>query len=360
MSLAYIGKLALSAILPASVTAVASASASLTAVGPIITSDLAGATLCAGQISGTPPSLAGEIASVGATAVGLAAALTAGTPYVDVQTPQIAALSAELAPIVADLTASLGLTLPLSALFSEAGVEAYSFAGTGAQLGALIPAQLEDGSSPKQALTGFVLASTGGGTWPGLQTFFPTLPGSQPAGSLVSLGGLSVGALVGLLSAALGPANASLQAQLGNLGARYEGALTCAAALSATPPTLPGAIALIGELATNLGGYVSADYITPTAAIAAVSALVAKLTALASSLTSQVSSLASVTSALSTSGVLAFTYAGTMADFGAAVVGAIGAGWPDGTPSTSASNALILLASAPGTGAALQTLFGGL
>jgi hypothetical protein len=360
MSLAYIGKLSLGAILPASVTAIAAASLGLSDALPVLSADLAGAVTCSAQIAITPPNLAAQIASVAVTATGLALAVTLGVPFVDLQAPELGAQVAILAPAVADITAGLALTLPLAALFGEQGVSAWSFAGTSAQFGALAPAALPDGSDPRAPVTGFVLASTAGATWTGLQTFFPPIPGSQPSSSLVPLGVLSVGTLVGIESAGVLAANASLQVQLGRLNARLQGALAFQAALVANPPTLAGNVALVGQLAANLGAYVSANYITPTAALAAVAALVAKLTADVAALTAQVSALASITAALGTAGVLAFTYTGTAEGFPAAVSAAVGAGWPDGTPSSSPSNALVILASGSGTAAALSTLFGGL
>lgn len=360
MSVVYVAKLALSAILPASVTAVASASASLSATLPVVSADLAGAGTLSAQIAITPPDLSGEIAIVADVVTGLTEAVAALTPFVSFQVTELGGLVAQLTPIVADLNASLALTLPLASLFVEGGVSAWSFAGTSAQFGNLAPSGLPDGSPAGAAVSGFVLAATGGGTWAGLQSFFPSIPGSQPSPSLVSLGVLSVGSLVGLESGAVLAANLDLQVQLGALGARLDGAIAATASLTLTPPTLLNTLALAVTLATNLGAYVSADFITPSVAISAAAALVASLTARVAELTARVSALAAVTAALGTAGVLAFTYTGAASDLPAAVAAAVGAGWPDGTPSSSPSNALVILASGSGTAAALSTLFGGL
>ena len=361
--LVYQGKLALSAILPASVAAVAAASLGLSDALPVVTADLAGAVACSTSIAITPPSLSGQIASVGVTAVGLALAVTLAVPFIDLAAPELSAQVTILAPPVADITAGLALTLPMVGLFAEGGVEAWSFSGTSSQLGGIVSTAvsggLPDGSSPTQTLTGFILASTGGGTWAGMQSFFPDIPATQPSPSIEHFTA-TIGDLVGQLSAGVLDANASLLVQLASLNARLQGALTFQAQLVANTPTLAGNVSICADLAASLSAYVSADYITPTVAIAAVAALVAKLTADVAALTAQISALATITTTLATAGVLAFTYTGTAADLGAAISSAVGAGWPDGTPSSSPSNALILLCSGPGTGAALATLFGGI
>lgn len=362
MTLAYVGKLALSAILPASVTAVASASASLSAALPVVSADLTAATNLSAEVTATPPNIATQISTVATVSVGLAAAVFLGVPLVDVQVSAVTALVAQLSPIVASISASLALTSPLASLFLEDNVQAWSFAGTSAELGGMLGASvssgLADGAAPKQTIGGFILASTGGGTWVGMQTFFPPIPGSQAPHSLAYLGGLSLGPLFGLESAGILAANIRLKIELASLGARLEGAISAAAALAITPPTLLGNIALAADITASL--YAVTGYIDASAAIAMAAQLVTDLTALTAQISADVSALASITSALATAGVLAFTYSGTSADLGASVNAAIAAGWPDGTPNTTPSNALILLASGSGTSAALGTIFGGL
>lgn len=364
MGLTYAGKLALSAILPSSVTAVASASASLSATLPVVAADLAGAVTLDAQITVTPPNLSAEVSAVAAIQAGLAAAVTLGAPpFVDFQVSSLAALITELTPIVPSLSASLALTLPIASLFLESGAAVWSFSGTGAQFGDLaapIASGIGDGSSPKAELDGFVFASTGGGTWAGLQSFFPSLPGSQPSGTLVPLGALGLGVLFGLLSGALGGANLRLELELGSLRARLEGALAAQASLTITPPSLAVNIALAAQLAASLAATPPSAYISATDAIAAAASLVANLTALDAQITGDVSALANVTTTLATAGVLAFRYSGTAVDFPGAVASAVGAGWPDGTGPSAATNAVVILASGGGTASALASLFGGI
>lgn len=364
MSLVYDGKLALSAILPASATAVASATSSLSSTLPVVAADLAGAVTLGAQITVTPPNLSAETTTVAAIIAGLTAAITLGAPpFVDAQVLELGALITQLTPIVPAISASLALTLPIAALFLESGVSAWSFAGTGAQLGGLaspIASGLGDGSDPRQEIAGFVLAATGGGTWAGLQSFFPPIPVTQPAGSFVPLGILGVGALFGLLSGAIVGADASLELELGSLGARLAGAIAAQAALTTTPPSLAGNIVIAGDLASSLAATPPSAYIAPADAIAAAAALVSALTALHTQISVDVTALGNVTTALGTAGVLAFTYTGTAADFPSAVAAAVGAGWPDGTSSSAATNAIALLASGSGTSSALASLFGGI
>ena len=364
MSLVYAGKLALSAILPSSVTAVASASASLSATLPVVAADLAGAVTLDAQVTVTPPNLSAEVSAVAAIQAGLAAAVTLGAPpFVDFQVSSLSSLIAELTPIVPALSASLALTLPMASLFLESGAAVWSFSGTGAEFGSLaapIASGIGDGSSPKAELEGFVLASTGGGTWAGLQSFFPSLPGTQPSSTLIPLGSLGIGALFGLLSSALGGAGLRLELELGSLGARLEGALAAQASLTITPPSLAVNIALAADLAASLAATPPSAYISASDAIAAAAALVANLTALEAQINGDVTALASVTTALATAGVLAFRYSGTAADVPAAVASAVGSGWPDGTGAGAATNAVVILASGGGTASALSTLFGGL
>ena len=364
MGLSYVAKLALSAILPSSVTAVASASASLSATLPVVALDLAGATTLSAQISVTPPNLSAEIATVATLVANLTAAATILPPvlFVDVQLPELGALLAQLTPIVADLSASLALTLPLAGLFVDAGLSVWSFSGTSPELGPLLSAALADGmpdGAPKRAtVTGYILASTAGATWTGLQSFFPSLPGSQPSSTLVPLGSLTIGALVGLLSSGMLAANLRLEIELGSLRARLEGALAAQASLTINPPSLVANIAIAAQLAASLAATVS--YIPPSVAIAAAAALVADITTLQGQINADVSALANITTALSTAGVLAFTYDGTAEELGSAVTSAIASGWPDGTGPGAATNAVVILASGGGTASALASLFGGI
>lgn len=364
MSLVYVAKLALSAILPSSAAAVTAASTGLSATLPVIADDLAGAATLSAQITITPPDLTAEIATTAAIIAGLTAGVSLSLPLVDFQVFELGAQIAQLAPIVGDLSAAVALTLPLAGLFVEQGVQAWSFAGTSPELGPLLTSALAagmpDGAPRRAEVSGFILASTAGATWTGMQSFFPSLPGSQPAGSLVPLGGLSIGTLVGLLSSGVTSANVSLNAELGSLGARLDGANAAKAALTSTPPTLLGNIAVAGDLAASLAAYSPGAYITPSVAISAAAALVTSITALQSQVTADVSGLGGITTALATAGVLGFTYAGTAEDLGTAVSSAIASGWPDGTSSSAASNALVLLASSGGTASALSSLFGGL
>lgn len=362
MSLSYVGKLALSAILPSSAAAVAAADTGIAGAIPVVSNDFVGASTLAGRVSVTPPNLAAQIVTTAAIVVGLTAGVTIGAPFVDAQAPQLSDAIGALSPVVAGLSAAVGLTLPLAALFQEPNVQAWSFAGTSTELGTLLTAALgrgmPDGAPPHAPVTGYILASTAGATWSGMQSFFPALPGSQAPGTLLDVGPLSVGGLVGLLAGGIANANVSLSSQLGSLGARLRGLVGAAASLPT--PTLAGNVAVAGRLASNLAAYAPAAYITPSAAVAATSALVAALSALSTRLSTNISQLFAITSALATAGVLGFRYSGAAEDLGAAVSSAISAGWPDGTSSTAPSNALVILVSGGGTASALAGLFGGL
>lgn len=363
MSFSYAGKLALSAIMPSSAAAVLAAANALTGAATRVADDLAGATACSASAIITPPNLAASVTAVSGILAAMAQGLAFSTPSATFQLGVTNTLIATLTPIVADLSASLALVTPLVALLAESNVQAWSWYGTGGALGGAVQAAigrgLPDGSPVGISCAGFMLASTGGATWSGLQTFFPPIPGTQQFSTLQYLGGLSIDVLMGLLSVPTRASKVTLAAQLTSLGARLDGATRLAAALTLNPPSLLNSISLANGLLASLQNT-SLRFVAATDALAILAQLVSDLTALAAAIAALIAALNNVTSALATAGVLAFVYEGKASELGAAIAAAINGGWPDGTLASAPSNALVMLASGGGTGTALHSLFGGI
>jgi hypothetical protein len=365
VSLDYVGELPLGVLCSTSLTAVAGISASFAAVLPQIAIDLEAAIQCSISLGISPPNLAADIALCVQLLIDLNLALSVSLPSLDFQLAAVLALIAQLSPILASISASLSLSLPLAELFAVAGIQAYQFAGAGGQFGSLMGQAIgigfPDGTPASEDVFAVVLASTSAPVWTGMGEFFTLIQASQAPGTVEYLGDISIGAMVGLLSSGILSANLALNFQLGQITAQIQGALALSASLSASPPSISGSLTIVANLKASLEAYLTlGGFVLPTAAITAIVSLVAQLTALVAQLKANITLMANLTTALSLSGVLVYTYTGTGTGFGPALTTALATQWPDATPSTDPSNALVLVATGTAGQVGLTTFFAGL
>ena len=364
MGVQYVGELPLGVLAALSLEAVASASASLTLALAPLAIELEAAVQCGISLTLSPPSIGVDLAFCVQLLIDLNLALSVSLPSLDFQITAVLALIAQLSPLIASISASLTLTLPLAELFATAGIEAYSYSGTGANFGSTLQQAVgvawPDGTSSATEVTAFVLASTKPSTWSGMQDFFTILPATQPDPSMVYLGGISIGAMCGGLSSGILDANLSLNLQLGSLEAQLSAAFALKASLTANPPSIAGSITLVTQLKASLEAYLTlGGFALPTVAIQAIADLVINIGALTAKITAQVSALASITAALGTTGVLVYKYTGTGNDIGSMFNASVGGGWPDGTEPNLPSNALVLACTASVAAAGLSAFFVG-
>jgi hypothetical protein len=363
--LVYSGKVSIGVIVPTGLTAAVDIDATLGLILPKIAVDLSGAVTLSAMISITPPNLALDLAAVIQLLADMNIALSASLPQVSFQLTAILALIAEIGPIVASISASLSLSLPLASLFATAGIQAYSFDGTGGEFGSLVTQELAngwpDGTPATANVQGYVLAATANPTWVGMKTFFTQIPPSQPTDSFDYIGSVSIGGFCGLLGDGILKANLNLDLQLGALSAQLQAALNIKAALTLSPPTLSGSIAIVGALKATLNGYLSlGGYISVAGAFSAVASIVADLTALEASLNANLSAMIAIQTSMATAGVLAFTYNGPTNQLGPALTTALAGGWPDSTPASSPANALVLGATSQITATGLAAFLSGI
>jgi hypothetical protein len=365
MGLDYVGELPLGVMCSASLSAVAGISASLSLVLPQIAIDLEAALQCSLSLGISPPNLAVDIEFAINLIADLNLALSVSLPSIDFQITAILTLIATISPIIASLSFSLSLSLPLAELFATAGIQAYSFSGQGNQFGTLMGSSIgefwPDGTPATEDVVGFILASTSPAGWVGLQDFFTCIPATQGPGTVDYIGGISIGAMVGGLSAGILSANLQLNFQFGQFSAELAGALALSASLHATPPSIAGSLTIALNLKASLEAYLSlGGFILPTAAITAILDLVIQLRGLVASVTAQISLMATLTAQLSVTGILAYSYSGTGAAMGPAISTALATQWPDSTPGTDPSNAVIFVATESIGAAGLSTFFIGL
>ena len=345
-----------------SLEAVASASASLSLALAPLALDLEAAIQCSISLNLTPPDIGADLAFCAQLLIDLNLALSVSLPSLDFQITAVLSLIAKLTPLIASISASLSLTLPLAELFATAGIEAYSYSGTGAAFGQAMNEAVgiawPDGTTSATEITAFVLASTKPSTWSGMQDFFTILPASQPDPSTVFLGGISIGAMCGGLSSGILSANLSLNLQLGSLEAQLAAAFSLKASLTANPPSIAGSITLVTQLKASLEAYLTlGGFALPSVSIQAIANLVADIGALTANISAQVSFLASITAALGTSGVLVYKYTGTGNGIGPALTASLASGWPDSTGPNVPSNAMVLACTSSVAAAGLSAFF---
>ncbi len=194
-----------------------------------------------------------------------------------------------------------------------------------------------------------------------MQGFFTIIEGGQAPGTVEYLGDISIGAMVGGLSAGILSANLALDFQLGQITAQIQGALALSVALHASPPSIAGSLTIVANIKASLEAYLSlGGFILPTAAITAIANLVIQLQGIVAQVNANISLMASITASLGVSGVLAYTYTGAGNAFGPALTSSLAGGWPDSTPATDPSNALILIADGTAGQVGLETFFVGL
>ena len=157
------------------------------------------------------------------------------------------------------------------------------------------------------------------------------------------------------LAAACPVAFGALAAAEGSIAAQLSGTVSVTAQLNLQPPSLVSTIELVTKLLAQLEAALELEFLflPPTLTIAFVADLAAALE-LELQLLLQIGALFGV------AGIYGYAYNGTVAGFGPAISGAIGIGFPDGSPASSHMNALVLAAVSPAAWAALVAFFGGI
>jgi hypothetical protein len=178
--------------------------------------------------------------------------------------------------------------------------------------------------------------------------------------AIVYAGSVTVGGVMPATSAALS-ADASLLATFSaSATADFDATFAAQANFAVTPPTFAASISLCQALILDLQASISLGVPSVNAQIGlAFDAKLALLASLLASLSGQISILLSLGSLMSEAGVLAFSWSGTGATFGADVDATVGAGWPNGTPASAPANAVILAAVTHETWTAMQSVFSG-
>jgi len=134
--------------------------------------------------------------------------------------------------------------------------------------------------------------------------------------------------------------------------ARLAGAIALQASLTITPPTLVATIAALAEMQVQLQAAFSLGLPSVSFNLSACAALIAEIDA-SLNLLIQLGLLWGV------GGLFAYTYAGTGPGLGAALTTELATQWPDGTPSSSACQAIIIGATESASWAAMTSFFGG-
>ena len=364
MPLTYVGELPLVEICSSSAAALVSASAGLSGALAPLALDLTAAIGLEASIGINPPDIGAAIDACVQLAENLNLGISLGSVDIDFQVAAVAELILELGPIVLALKAAISALAALQATLNTGGIFAYSYTGTGAAFGpavsSLLAGGLPDGSPGGASVTGVLLGATSTTAWGALQSFFGPATSNAPGFTLT--GALTLGEIAVVLFDLLAQLLLSLNLQLGGYQGQLTGALKVQAQLMLSPPSFTGNLAIVAQMKASLEAYLTPGaFVLPSVAITACTNIVEQLTELVASLTSQIAACVSLGVTLAIPGILGFTYSGTAAELGGDVESSIGIpGWPDGTPSSAQSNALIFLASQPAASAGLDLFFGGL
>lgn len=177
---------------------------------------------------------------------------------------------------------------------------------------------------------------------------------------IVYAGDISIGAVEPTATAAF-TADASLLASFSaSASADLSATVDANANFSANPPSFAASITTLTNLIAEIQLAITLGVPSVNADIGVqFSAKIALLTALTASLSAQLTVLANLASLLGTAGVLAYSWDGTGATFGADVNAVVGTGWPNGATNADPANAIILATTTPATWAAMQTFFAG-
>jgi len=146
--------------------------------------------------------------------------------------------------------------------------------------------------------------------------------------SLVYVGALPLVAICPIVNLSIGEVSVAIQAA-------FSGALDLNASLSITPPTLTIILAALAQIQAEISAAIALGLPSISFNASFAASLVAKLE-LAFTLLINLEALLSAHI-----GIFAYSYSGLANAMGAAVSTELATQWPDGTPSSGASNALI-------------------
>lgn len=165
--------------------------------------------------------------------------------------------------------------------------------------------------------------------------------------ALAYVGSLSLPALVPVVELSIGAPAIAINAQL-------QGAISLNASLTVSPPTVAVYLATLAEIEAQLTAAIDlglpsvsfqfSDTVTLIASLEAAFGILAQLEAL---LTASI-------------GVYAFVYSGTASAMGAAVTAELASAFPDGAPSSAATQAMILGAVSPASQSVIVGFLNGL
>lgn len=334
MTLSYVGQINLGVLTPISL----SVAGSLTTA---ISSQITAFTDLSAGLTAHPPSFAASISALATLTTALTASLS--LPSVDFQ-------AAAVADAITTLTAELTTPLAFASLLNgAAGIFSYAYGGTGASLGPSVSSALSsswpDGTSSATSSNAVVIGTVTPSVWGNIETFFGAIPPSLPAG-LTYLAEMNLGALCPLCVTSTAGVIAGLHAQL-------NGLVALAANLTLHPPSFTTSLTLAAQLTSTLNAAISLGLPGVSFQLAAVAKAVAALNA-------NLSLLASLTASLGGAGAFVWSYSGTGAGLGPAITSALSGGWPDGTSSSTAANALVLGTVTPAVWTTITSFFGGL
>lgn len=273
----------------------------------------------------TPPTLAINLQVVLALIVALTAALDIGIPGFDLSVS-----------FNAQVTILLGIALALRLLLAAsavAGLEAFTYGGT--NIGGALTGELGAAN-----VTAFVFGATSTAAFAALEKLFD--------GLLFSNGLTDAGALT--LSAAMSSQFALLTGLYNEFNARANAMLKATASLSLQPPTVAASLAFVVKMKASLQAAIAIGM--PSVSVKLAASVQARITLIAS-LVAQINAALSI----ATDGFDVFVYQGAGSGLGPALTAELASGWPDGAPSNSNAQALVLVATTPAASAAVTTLF---
>lgn len=174
----HVGTLSLGACVPLALAANAALNASIGAVLPQLTAQIAGLIEMQAAMALTPPSLAGSLTTVQALLVNLEAAIALGLPGIDFQVLAIASALAKLQADIGALGASVSFGAEFAAVLGAIGIDLYVFNGTvnrmGTELANGVAGGLPGGAAPTDGCTAVILAASTPESMAAISKFFQT------------------------------------------------------------------------------------------------------------------------------------------------------------------------------------------
>lgn len=317
MSLVYVGKLSLAALVP-------SVYLSMGSIGVSLNASLQGNLALNASLSASPPTLASVLSASADFSAALLDAELSVPPV-----PNVSFSVSDCVTLTASLNASFSLLSVLEGLLSAAvGIYAFAYAGTGSALGAAVTSELATSWPDGAPSSGAANALVFGAASSIAQTQLAALLNGLPSGAGLVYGGkLGLSAISPVTNAAVSQATPAINVQLAATAALK-------ASLSVTPPSFPSMISAQAKFAANLSAIPNVKF-----ALAATAKAAASLSAKFGNLCALGATLERFDATL-----FVYTYAGAANALGAALTAALSTTWGDGTTPTSSACTAALLA----------------